>query len=54
MVGLISVMELGIFPWGIPRFFDRELPFGPGGGREEADQVIEAIERDFLPHMSAG
>ncbi len=37
--------------WGIPRFSDRDLPFSPGGGREAAEEVVQTIERDFLPNM---
>ena len=37
--------------WGIPYFEDRELPFGPGGGRAAADEVIEMLRRDVLPNI---
>lgn len=37
--------------WGIPRFSDRELPFGPNGGRAHADGVTETIQQSILPNI---
>ncbi len=39
--------------WGIPRFSDRDLPFGPGGGREYAERVLDTLQRDVLPNVPA-
>lgn len=38
--------------WGIPRFSDPEAPFGPGGGRAHAEEIVAQLERDVLPKIA--